>query len=182
VRIFNAKIMDKRLEGDGSGALVNTAWGALLVRAETLKFTCALDQIANSPTVSVDLGGASQADFNNAEYLKTLVTAGPLSASTTLSAVYSLADGTWPPPKYIIVLASLSGTDARARVQLWVCGRGPEPVEAAAPAASSFASQLAAARMCDDEDRIAGSKRRLRAGASLFYPPEVLQPGLKWDR
>jgi len=48
--------------------------------------------------------------------------------------------------------------------------------------AATFSSQLAAARMLEDEDRLPPRKRVLKQGASLFYPPELLQPSLKWDR
>lgn len=183
MRLFNARIIDKHLEGDGATALADEAWGCLLVRAEALKFVCLIDEVTNLPTITVDLLGAAAADFNNTEDTKKqLLSAGPLSAAKTVSGVYSPADTTCPPLKYLRIQAALSGADATAHVRLWVCGRGPQLLETTAPTSSTFASQLAAARMCEDENRLLGKKRLLRPGASLFYPPEVFEPSLKWDR
>lgn len=187
MRLFNAKIIDRRLEGD-SVAMASEAWACLLARAESLKFVCFVDQVINSPVLHLELfGSAIDADliqsFIGFEIVKSLkvLSDGTVTGATTITAAYSQTDGAWPPPKHLFVEATLTGATGTAHIEVWVCGRGPQLLEAA-PATSTFAAQLAAARACEDENRLPSCKRVLRQGASLFYPPELFEPSLKWDR
>jgi hypothetical protein len=183
VRIFNAKIIDAHLEdssGGGAGAESSTAWACLLPRAETLKFTCLIDTVTGSPTFTLKVLG-SNADWNYQETTASTTTA-PFSSATTVILVYSTSDPHYPPPRHLIVTATITGSGTKGHVKVWVCGRGPQLLEAMPPAGASFVAQYAAAKMIEDEDRLAGRKRALNQGASLFYPPELFLPSLKWDR
>lgn len=188
MRLFNAKIIDRRLEGD-TITMASEAWACMLARAEALKFVCFVDQVSTSPTLHVELfGGAIAADleqsfmtFQYLQSLKVLINQS-VSGAATISATFSPADATWPPPKHLFVEATLPGATGAAHIELWVCGRGPQLLEATPPSAATLPALLAAARACEDENRLPARKRVLRQGASLYYPPDLFEPSLKWDR
>lgn len=185
MRLFNAQLFDRRIEGNGAIVIASAAWSSLLARAEALKFFCVVDQVSPlvpAPTLTVGLLGSGEASFTDNE-VTIVIPATALNAGTNLLVgAYSPANTTYPPPKHLVVEAELDGTDAVAHARLWVCGRGPQLLETGAPSTATFAAQLAAARACADEDRMVGRKRVLRPGASYFYPPEMFEPTLKWDR
>jgi len=180
MRIFHAKLFDETLEGNGAFLEPSWPFTALLGRAESLKFFCVADQVVGAPTVDVTIYGGNAGDSD--ETTKSVINA-PLSAgSNTLTGTYSPADPTYPPTRYPFVVVSISGAASKAHVALWVCGRGPQLIEALPSVSSTFADQYAAARMLADEDRLPSKKKVLRQGASVFYPPELFLPSLKWDR
>lgn len=186
MRLFQSEILDERLEVDGAGAggqaFSSNGWSLLLARAETLKFFCIVDQVVGSPTLTVHLLG-STSDISNPEFTKSsLVPATGVSGGKILTGTFGSGDTGFPPPRHLIAWAILSGNSTKAHVRIWVCGRGPQLLEAIPPAAASFRAQYAAAKMLDDEDSVSLKKQSLRPGASLFYPPELSDPSLKWER
>jgi hypothetical protein len=131
----------------------------------------------------VALVGTAEASFLNNEITKVVIPPIGLNGGTNvLAGTYSPSDAAYPPLKHLAVEAELAGGSAMAHVRIWVCGRGPQLLETSAPSEATFPAQLAAARACADEDRTIARKRVLRPGASYFYPPEVFEPSLKWDR
>lgn len=182
MRLFHAQLLRDHLEGDGDLVLSSMAWTCLLSRAEALKFICVTSGVSGgTPQLTLTLAGA--ADFGYFETSKALLSQVPLSSTgNTFQVSYSASDSTNPPPKHLFLEATLNGTDPKALVEVWVCGRGPQLLEATPPAVPSFQAQYAAAKMLEDEDRLPGRKRALPPGASLFYPPELFLPSLKWDR
>lgn len=181
MRLFNAQLLDEHLEGGGAFTEPPWAWACFLARAEALKFFCVTDQVTGSPTLNVDLLGGNAGDPD--EMTKQALINKVLAAGTTvITATYSSQDAKFPPPRHLFIVASIAGAGTKAHVQLWVCGRGPQLLEAIPPASASFASQYAAARVLADEDRLPLKKVVLRAGASVFYPPELFLPSLKWER
>ena len=174
MRLFNAKILDEVLEGDGAVGECNLAWEFLLPRAESLKFTCIVDEVTDATaTLTLVL-----ADDSGAEVL--LVPG--LSIPNTFSSAFSPLDSLYPPTRNLIVVAQLNGTNGpKGRVRVWACGRGPQSLEVAPPP-TSFAAQYQIARLIEDEDRIAARKRVLKLGASSGYVPEQFYPSLKWER
>lgn len=180
MRLFNAKIIDRHLEGDGAGVESSDGWACLLARAESLKFLCVVDEVSNAPTLTIDFYGAL-ADVSSPELTKRLVSQ-PVSGPTTIAATFTAQDSGFPPPRHLFVVASIAGAGGVAHLRVWACGRGPQLLEATPAAQATFASQLVAARMVADEDRLPGQKRLLKQGASLFYPPELWEPSLKWER
>ena len=180
MRLFHAQILDEHLEG-GSSVQIAEPWACFLARAEMLKFTCIADQVSGTPTLTLLLFGGPAQYIN--EDTKTLLNAIPLVSGTNLfSATYSPQDATYPPLRHLYLEADMGGTAPKAHIQLWVCGRGPQLLEAIPPVSASFAAQYAAAKMLEDEDCLPQKKRVLRQGASLFYPPELFLPSLKWER
>lgn len=180
MRIFHAKLLDDTLEGNGVFLEPSWPFAALLGRAESLKFFCVADQIVGTPTLDITIYGGNAGDSD--ETTKSVIHAALSSGSNTLTGTYSPADPTYPPPRYPFVVASISGAGAKAHVSLWVCGRGPQLIEALPAASSGFAAQYSAAKMLLDEDRLPFKKQVLRQGASLFVPPEVLLPSCSWER
>jgi hypothetical protein len=183
LRLFQAKLIDEFLEdpnGAGAFAISSTSWACLLPRAEALKFTCVVDTVTGSPTLILNLLG-SNSDWNYLELTKPLFAAS-VSGVTTITPFYSPADATYPPPRHLFLEAVVTGSGTKAHVKLWVCGRGPQLLEPTPPAPPTFAAQYDAARFIADEDRLPGKKRALKQGASLFYPPGLFLPSLKWDR
>lgn len=185
MRLFQALLVDERLEDGGSGQTVATSngWSLLLARAESLKFTLIGDQIsgASTPVIRIDLLGTNSDGIG--EFTKTIFN-GTIQAGVNDSVLpYGPGDGTYPPPRYLALSVAISGGAGRkAHVKLWVCGRGPQLLEAIPPMGASFGAQYAAARMLDEEDRTSIKKESLRPGASLFYPPELFESALKWER
>jgi hypothetical protein len=183
MRLFQAQLIDRRLEGTGAVAIQSEPWRSLLTRAESLRFFCVADQVSGtSPTLALTLKGSAESSFNHGETTKSLFSQVLSAGINVITASYSPADS-YPPPRHLGVNATLTGSsNPVAHVQVWVCGRGPQLLEAIPPVAPTFAAQLAAARKCADEDLISTRKAVLPQGASLFYPPELFQPMLKWDR
>lgn len=178
MRLFQALILDEHLEGTAFYES-SYAWGFLLARAEALKFICVADQVTGTPTLTISLSGGNMGDSGETTKLN-LISGGLAAGTNLLTGTYSAADTTFPPPRHLIVDASLSGNTAHVR--LWVCGRGPQLLEAIPQASASLSAQAAAARMLADEDRLPLNKRVLRQGQSAFFPPELLLPSLKWER
>lgn len=178
MRIFHAKIMDHYLEG--SAVLSSLGWAYLLSRAEILKFICIAS--GTSSSFSLVLLGAATGFANSLETTKLLIDQVPVSGTQTFQVSYSQADVTNPPPRLLFVEAFASGTNPHVHAQVWVCGRGPQKLEDIPATAPSFRAQLAAAKMLEDEDRLPSKKRALPQGSSLFYPPELFVPSLKWER
>lgn len=184
MRIFHAQILDKRLEGNDTFTFSDDSWTCMLSRAESIKFSCIADQVTGtSPQLGLAILGAADSDGNITEIIKWVFIGALNPGTNSFQGTYSAADTTWPPPKHLWLAAQLQGSaDPAVRVQVWICGRGPATLETMPGSSSSFAAQLAAARMCDDENRLTARKRLLRPGASLFYPPELFEPSIKWDR
>jgi hypothetical protein len=182
VRLFHAKLMDEVLEGDGAAFLPSHPWAYLLPRAEALKFTCIVDDVAGSPTLSLLLY-EGLASINWTSEVKTLLDAVSLVSGTNIfSSTYSPLDATNPPSRYLFPEAYIAGAEGKAHVRLWVCGRGPQLLESLGPTAASFPAELEAARRLEDEDRLISHKRLTRAGASQSFQPELFLPSLRWDR
>jgi len=185
MRLFQALLLDEHLEDGGSGQTVVTSngWSLLLARAESLKFTCIADAIsgATTPNVRIDLLGTNSDGLG--EFTKTLLDQAIQPGVNSDVLPYGPADTNYPPPRYLAVAVSISGGSGRkAHVQLWVCGRGPQLLEAIPPASASFSAQYAAAKMLDEEDSVSLKKQSLRPGANLFYPPELFESALRWER
>lgn len=174
MRLFQAKILDDYLEGTTGSLVTSAAWSCLLARAESLKFTCLADQVSGPPTVRIDLLGSNS--DGTGEFTKNLLLDTAIAAGMVPMATYGPGDTTYPPPRHLIVWARTTAGSGKAHLQIWVCGRGPQLLEAIPPTAASFGAQYAAARMMADEDNVALKKQALRPGASLFYPPELYDP------
>lgn len=184
MRLFQAEILDEWLEDStGFGATVATsnAWALLLARAEYLKFTFVIDQIvAPVPTFAASLFGMNSDGLGE---LTMAFSLDPLVAgSNILTGTYGPGQATYPAPRYLVLTASIVGAGKRGHVRIWVCGRGPQLLEAVPPTPASFRTQYAAARLLADEDRVSLKKDSLRPGGSLFFPPELSEPSLKWER
>jgi len=185
MRLFHAQLLDEHLEGAGNFAFADQPWACLLSRAEALRFTCIVDGVSGgSPVLIVALFGNAAAKMDvDAEVTTILLNTVALVSGTNAFAMsYSPQDATNPPPKHLFLYAFITGTAPKAHVQVWVCGRGPQLLEAIQPVVPSFSAQYAAARMIEDEGRLPGRKQALRQGASLFYPPELFLPALVWER
>lgn len=178
MRLFHAQIIDEVLEGDATTAECSLAWSYLLPRAESLKFTCVVDQVSGTaPTFSLDLYEGTAADFR---LMTHLVPASGIPA--TLSGAYSITDPTYPPGRYLVPIATLNGSNGpKAHVRIWACGRGPQLLEAM-PGQASLAVMYQAARMIEDEDRLPARKRSLKQGASAAHSAALFDPALRWDR
>ena len=185
MRLFQALLLDVELSAGYSLQKASDAWACLLSRAESLRFTCIVDQVGGtSPTFSLNLYGSAipNGAAVYAEKIVLLNAAALVSGPNALTASYLPTDPTNPPSKELFVEASIGGTGQTAHVRVWVCGRGPQLLEALAPVSPTFAAQYSAARMTDDQNRLPGRKRALPQGASLFYPPELFFPSLTWER
>jgi hypothetical protein len=182
MRLFQALIFDEYLEGPSS-ANTSNGWSLLLGRAESLKFTCIADRVSSTPpVVTIKLRGRTS-DSSRAtatDFLKT-VFSGSVQAGPNPLLSFGPADATYPPSRHVSLSVAVN-SGGNAHLKIWVCGRGPQLLEAIPPAAPSFAAQYAAARMLADEDRTSLKKELLRPGASLFYPPELFDASLKWER
>lgn len=181
MRLFNTKIIDETLEGNLTPAKCSEWWSMLLGRAEALRFTCVVDGVSgSSPALFLYL-------YNGLAYPDNLVGSvvvnnQPLSAGTNVfSGAFSPQHQDYPPGRFMYANAVIAGANARAHVRVWVCGRGPQLLEATS-AASGFAAQYSAAKMIEEEDRLPQQKRALLPGASQFYPPGLFLPSLKWER
>lgn len=184
MRIFNAQLFDDRMEGSGAALRCSKPWGCLLSRAESLKFTCIVDQVSGTtPALTLFLSGTPMGGDDYEQVARVLMNNVALVSGTNLFALwFNPSDFNYPAPKHLFVHAALTGTNPIANVRLWVCGRGPQLLEQIPAVQPSFANQYAAARMLDDENRLPLQKRTLAQGKSLFYPPELFLPSLKWER
>jgi len=185
MRLFQALLVDEHLEDGGSGQTVVTSngWSLLLARAESLKFTCIADQIsgATTPVIRIHLLGTNSDGIG--EFTKPLLDQAIQAGVNSDILPYGPEDATYPPPRYLAVsVGIIGGVGRKAHVKLWVCGRGPQLLEAIPPASASFSAQYTAAKMLDEEDSVSLKKQSLRQGASLFYPPELFEPALRWER
>jgi hypothetical protein len=178
-------ILDGYLEGAGASATASNGWGLLLARAESLKFTCIAEQVSSAPTIRIDLLGRNTDGQNEPTVGGTctkILFNGVIQPGVNVLSTYGPADATFPPPRYLQILAYTTAGSGKARLKIWACGRGPQLLEAIPSIASSFATQYAAAKMLNDEDMTPQQKEALRPGASLFYPPELFEPSLRWER
>lgn len=139
MRLFHAQLLRDHMEGDGDLVLSSEAWACLLSRAETLKFICITSGVSGTtPQLTLTLAGAG-ADLEYAETTKALLSQVALSSTgDTFQLSYAAADSTNPPPKHLFLEATLNGTDPKALVEVWVCGRGPQLLEATPPAGGLF--------------------------------------------
>lgn len=182
MRLFNALILDEHIEGTDATASCAQPWALFLPRAEALRFTCIVDEVAGaSPTLSVWLVGGTS-DWNRTPTTKILANGVSLGTSGNAFAwAFSPQDAKYPPTRLLLLYAQVGGT-SKAHVRIWACGRGPEALDVVPAATPSFAAQYAAAKTIEDEDRLLSRKRLGGHGVSVLYPPELFLPSLHWER
>lgn len=183
MRLFQAQVLDEFLEGDGASGEPAHSWGLLLARAESLKVTCIVDTVVASPTLTVTLlGGISDVTYFEATKSPIVPATGLGTGTTVLTGTYSGLDAGFPPPRHLTLNAVINGAGGKAHVRMWVCGRGPQLLEALPPSQATLPAQLDMARRLADEGRLPLKKRVLSPGASVFYPPDLWLPSLRWER
>lgn len=184
MRLFHAQVLDVYLEGNLAYAYASEPWACLLSRAEALRFICVVDEVSGtSPALTMRIFGNAMPNNTYFETTTVLLSAVSLVAGpNTFATSYLVQDANNPPPKYLYLHTHITGTNPKAHVRAWVCGRGPQLLEQTPNVSATFAAQYAAARMITDEGLLPGRKRSLPQGASLFYPPELFLPTLTWER
>lgn len=173
MRTFEHLVLDAQL--DESTSYRSDLWAELLGTAELLVVTVSATFVSGtSPTFSLELRGSGDA-FVHDSLVKVLVSSVALSTAgeTTLKATFGPADGGYPATGALVLAPTLGGVAPRARVRMWVAGRG----EAAPPLADGSSRDPAAALAVALRQARAMTGRLTAASAGAIAPESLLSSG-----
>lgn len=130
MRVFHELVLDKYIEGaTGFGGVINKLyWDAVIGAVDTARLMVIADHVSGSAVV-LNVAVAEEPELTatetaNFDFVTTVLSNAPLSVGQTNIFNLTLTDPNVPMSYGSFLYVSLNGTTPKARVRIWVTGRG----------------------------------------------------------